>query len=148
MKSKNKELLKKLESSKIGGGIDKIKAQHKKGKLSARERIEILLDKNSFEEIGGLVTHRSTNFGLDKIKFLQRKGVDIGRVTPEEAIINISKTFSDTSQPQTAQSKLMQVTWLYNLLSLTDKNRNKFLTDMIYLAEKAGRRFGPYAKLY
>ena len=85
---------------------------------------------------------------LDKIKFLQRKGVDIGRVTPEEAIINISKTFSDTSQPQTAQSKLMQVTWLYNLLTLTVKNRNKFLTDMIYLAEKAGRRFGPYAKLY
>ena len=42
----------------------------------------------------------------------------------------------------------MQVTWLYNLLTLTVKNRNKFLTDMIYLAEKAGRRFGPYAKLY
>ena len=85
---------------------------------------------------------------LDKIQFLQRKGVDIGKVTPEEAIINISKTFSDTSQPQTAQSKLMQVTWLYNLLTLTVKNRNKFLTDMIYLSEKAGRRFGPYAKLY
>ena len=81
-------------------------------------------------------------------QFLERKGVDIGRVTPEEAIINISKTFSDTSQPQTAQSKLMQVTWLYNLLTLTVKNRNKFLTDMIYLSEKSGRRFGPYAKLY
>ena len=76
-----------------------------------------------------------------------RKGVDIGRVTPEEAIINISKTFSDTSQPQTAQSKLMQVTWLYNLLTLTDKNRNKFLTDMIYLIEKAGRRFRPLRKI-
>ena len=49
---------------------NELKAQHKKGKLTARERIEVLLDENSFEEIGGLVTHSSTNFGLDKTKFL------------------------------------------------------------------------------
>jgi len=85
---------------------------------------------------------------LKMITFLKKKGVDIGKVTPEEAIINIEKTFSDTSQPQTANSKLMQITWLYNLLSLKEKDRNKMLTDMIYLAEKAGRRYGPYGKLY
>lgn len=54
----------------LGGGQDKIDAQHKKGKLSARERIEILLDKGSFEEIGKLVTHRSHEFGLEKQRVL------------------------------------------------------------------------------
>ena len=67
---KNQELEEKLAASKIGGGQKRIDAQHQKGKLTARERIELLLDTNSFEEIGGLVTHRSTNFGLDKTKFL------------------------------------------------------------------------------
>ena len=67
---KNKELEKKVAESKIGGGKERIEAQHKKGKLTARERLELLLDTNSFEEIGGLVTHRSTNFGLEKTKFL------------------------------------------------------------------------------
>ena len=67
---KNRELEKKVAESKIGGGQQRIDAQHKKGKLTARERLELLLDTNSFEEIGGLVTHRSTNFGLEKSKFL------------------------------------------------------------------------------
>tara|TARA_B100001094_G_scaffold301477_1_gene327807 strand:+ start:1 stop:1536 length:1536 start_codon:yes stop_codon:yes gene_type:complete len=67
---KNKELEKKIAESKLGGGQQRIDAQHKKGKLTARERLELLLDTNSFEEIGGLVTHRSTNFGLEKNKFL------------------------------------------------------------------------------
>lgn len=52
-----------------GGGDKRIEAQHKKGKLTARERLHFLLDEGSFQEIGQLVTHRSTNFGLDKQKF-------------------------------------------------------------------------------
>ena len=67
---KNEKLEEKLKESKLGGGQDRIDAQHKKGKLTARERLELLLDSNSFEEIGGFVTHRSTNFGLEKTKFL------------------------------------------------------------------------------
>ena len=67
---KNEKLKDKLKESKLGGGQKRIDAQHKKGKLTARERLELLLDSNSFEEIGGLVTHRSTNFGLEKTKFL------------------------------------------------------------------------------
>ncbi|MBD01124.1 MAG: methylmalonyl-CoA carboxyltransferase [Crocinitomicaceae bacterium] len=67
---KNEKLKDKLKESKLGGGQKRIDAQHKKGKLTARERLELLLDRNSFEEIGGLVTHRSTNFGLEKTKFL------------------------------------------------------------------------------
>ena len=54
----------------LGGGEKRIEAQHAKGKLTARERISLLLDPGTFEELGMLVTHRSTNFGLDKQKFL------------------------------------------------------------------------------
>jgi len=68
--AKNKLLSDKIAESKLGGGEKRIEAQHAKGKLTARERVELLLDTNSFEEIGGLVTHRSTNFGLEKTKIL------------------------------------------------------------------------------
>ncbi len=68
--SKTEALDKKIAESKLGGGEKRIEAQHKKGKLTARERIHFLMDKGSFEEIGAFVTHRSTNFGLDKSKFL------------------------------------------------------------------------------
>jgi propionyl-CoA carboxylase beta chain len=54
----------------LGGGEKRIEAQHAKGKLTARERISLLLDPDTFEELGMLVTHRSSNFGLDKQKFL------------------------------------------------------------------------------
>ena len=54
----------------LGGGQDRIDAQHKKGKLTARERIHLLLDENSFEEIGKFVMHRSKDFGLDKQYYL------------------------------------------------------------------------------
>lgn len=60
----------KLAESKLGGGESRIKAQHEKGKLTARERIDFLVDEGSFVEIGALVSHRSTNFGLDKQVFL------------------------------------------------------------------------------
>ncbi len=71
MDKKKIEILKqKIEEAKKGGGEERIKAQHKKGKLTARERIHFLLDEGSFEEIGMLVTHRSKNFGLDKQIFL------------------------------------------------------------------------------
>ncbi len=60
----------KIKESKLGGGDKRIESQHKKGKLTARERLHFLLDQGSFEEIGAMVMHRSTNFGLDKQKFL------------------------------------------------------------------------------
>ncbi len=70
MSDKFTNLEEKIAQAKLGGGEARIAAQHKKGKLTARERIHFLLDKGSFEEIGMLVTHRSTNFGLDKQQFL------------------------------------------------------------------------------
>ncbi len=54
----------------VGGGEKRIAKQHEKGKLTARERIDLLLDKGSFQEIGKFVTHRSTDFGMEKQKIL------------------------------------------------------------------------------
>jgi propionyl-CoA carboxylase beta chain len=70
MESKIKALELKKQEALLGGGEKRIAAQHKKGKLTARERITILMDEGSFEEIGMLVTHRSNDFGLDKEKYL------------------------------------------------------------------------------
>jgi len=56
--------------AKLGGGEKRIERQHEKGKLTARERVELLLDHGSFEEIGMLVRHRSTDFGMEKMRFL------------------------------------------------------------------------------
>src|SRR5210317_2526830 len=63
-------LSQKREQTLQGGGEKRIEAQHKKGKLTARERINLLLDENSFEEIGNMVTHRSTDFGMGSQKIL------------------------------------------------------------------------------
>ncbi|MBK7965075.1 MAG: acyl-CoA carboxylase subunit beta [Bacteroidetes bacterium] len=63
-------LQQKQEEALKGGGDNRIAAQHKRGKLTARERLHFLLDDGSFEEIGMLVTHRSVEFGLDKEKYL------------------------------------------------------------------------------
>lgn len=69
MKEKIEDLNARLKESTLGGGAKRIEAQHSKGKLTARELVLYLLDEGSFEEIGALVTHRSTLFGLDKTKF-------------------------------------------------------------------------------
>ena len=70
MEQSFEKLARKNTEAMLGGGQDKIDAQHKKKKLTARERIEILLDKGSFEEIGRFVTHRSSEFGLEKQRIL------------------------------------------------------------------------------
>jgi propionyl-CoA carboxylase beta chain len=54
--------------ARLGGGEKRIAAQHAKGKLTARERIELLMDKGSFEEFDMFVEHRSTEFGMDRQK--------------------------------------------------------------------------------
>jgi len=68
--AKEQQLHEKRQALQQGGGAERIDKQHQQGKLSARERISLLLDENSFQEIGAFVEHRSTNFGLDKQKFL------------------------------------------------------------------------------
>ena len=68
-KSKTETLRRKIEEGKLGGGPARNEAQHKKGKLTARERIALLLDPGSFEEIGALVLHRTKDFGMEDQQF-------------------------------------------------------------------------------
>jgi RNA polymerase primary sigma factor len=56
----------------LGGGVDKIEKQHESGKMTARERIEMLLDKGTFVELDKLMVHRCTNYGMDKNNFSQK----------------------------------------------------------------------------
>jgi acetyl-CoA carboxylase carboxyltransferase component len=67
---KVKELIKLREQARLGGGQKRIDSQHQKGKYTARERIAMLLDEGSFEEFDMFVTHRCTNFGMEKSTFL------------------------------------------------------------------------------
>ena len=65
-----KALIELREKARLGGGQKRIDSQHQKGKYTARERIAMLLDEGSFEEFDMFVTHRCTNFGMDKTTFL------------------------------------------------------------------------------
>ena len=76
MEEKIQELREMVEKAKLGGGMEKIEKQHKRGKLTARERIEKLLDPNSFVELDPFVAHRCTEFDMDK-----RRGPGDGVVT-------------------------------------------------------------------
>jgi len=66
VKEKIEQLSNLKEKAKLGGGAERIKGQHEKGKLTARERIELLVDEGSFEEVDMFVKHRAIDFGLDK----------------------------------------------------------------------------------
>lgn len=70
IEEKIKQLLDKRELAKLGGGQKRIDSQHKKGKLTARERIDLLLDEGSFEEFDMFVEHRCTDFGIEKETYL------------------------------------------------------------------------------
>src|SRR5215510_15018668 len=71
-KATMKDILEKLEErrgrARAGGGEARIDAQHKRGKLTARERLELLMDKGSFEEFDMFVEHRSAEFGMEKTR--------------------------------------------------------------------------------
>ncbi len=68
MKHVIEELEKRRANARLGGGQTRIDAQHKRGKLTARERIELLMDDHSFEEFDMFVEHRCTDFGMEKTK--------------------------------------------------------------------------------
>ncbi|MFL7893951.1 MAG: acyl-CoA carboxylase subunit beta [Anaerolineales bacterium] len=67
---KIEDLRSRKAKGRLGGGEERIAAQHKRGRLTARERIDLLLDKGSFREIDAFAVHRTNNFGLDKQKYL------------------------------------------------------------------------------
>src|SRR6185436_16116182 len=87
-------LEKRREEARLGGGKARIEAQHKRGKLTARERIELILDKGSFEEFDMFVEHRSNEFGMEKSK-IPGDGVVTGWGTVNgRAVYLFSKDFT------------------------------------------------------
>ncbi|MDX1350110.1 MAG: carboxyl transferase domain-containing protein, partial [Putridiphycobacter sp.] len=88
MTSKLDLLQSKIDTAKQGGGEKRIKSQHSKGKLTARERIELLLDEGSFEEYDMFVTHRSHDFGLEKQQYLS-DGVVTGHGTIDGRVVYV-----------------------------------------------------------
>src|SRR5690606_38262033 len=69
--NREKEILQqKIEASRMGGGQERIDRQHEQGKLTARERIQYLLDPGSFEEFARFVTHRTSDFGMGDRKIV------------------------------------------------------------------------------
>ena len=105
------ELISFREQAKMGGGQKRIDSQHKKGKLTARERIEMLLDEGSFEEFDMFVKHRCTNFGIDKESYFG-DGVVTGYGTIDGRLYMSSRRtspssavrFPKPSQPKSARS--------------------------------------------
>ena len=85
---KIQELLKLREEAKLGGGQKRIDSQHKKGKYTARERIDMLLDEKSFEEFDMFVSHRCVDFGLEKETYLS-DGVVTGYGTIDGRLVYV-----------------------------------------------------------
>jgi len=87
-----KEILAELEKrrgvARLGGGQKRIDAQHERGKLTARERLDVLLDEDSFEELDMFVEHRGTEFGMDKLK-IPGDGVVTGSGTINGRIVYV-----------------------------------------------------------
>ena len=108
---KTKKLLDRKKSALLGGGEKRIEAQHAKGKLTARERLELLLDKNSFEEFDMFVHHRCTNFGMDA-QHPDGDGVVTGRGTIDGRIVYVYAqdfTVSGGSLSKTMSEKICKV---------------------------------------
>lgn len=88
IEQKIKELLDKRVEAKLGGGEKRIENQHAKGKFTARERIEMLLDEGSFEEFDMFVTHRTRDFGLEDQLYLG-DGVVTGHGTIDGRVVYV-----------------------------------------------------------
>lgn len=82
------QLLDTREEAKLGGGEKRIAVQHEKGKLTARERIEMLLDEGSFEEFDMFVTHRTSDFGLEN-QLIMGDGVVTGHGTIDGRVVYV-----------------------------------------------------------
>ncbi len=111
MQEKINELLKKREQARIGGGEKRIEKQHSQGKFTARERILMFLDEGSFEEFDMFVTHRCTNFGLEKDKYLS-DGVVTGYGTVDGRLVYVfSQDFTTFggSLSETVANKICKV---------------------------------------
>ncbi len=104
-------LVERRENAKLGGGEKRIEAQHSKGKMTARERLAMLLDEGSFEEFDMFVQHRCTNFGMEKTKF-DGDGVVTGMGTVDGRLVYVYAqdfTVNGGSMSETMAQKICKV---------------------------------------
>ena len=81
------------------------------------------------------------------IRDLQKKGVTFGRGEDVDKMLD-TLLFLFNEEPWVANSKLQQITWLYQVMSLSQKERNRFATDLVFLSKKEGKEYGPFGKVY
>ena len=108
---KIKELVSRRKEAKLGGGEKRIEAQHAKGKLTARERLALLLDEGSFEEFGMFVKHRCTNFGMENSR-PDGDGVVTGTGTIDGRIVYVYAqdfTVAGGSMSETMAQKICRI---------------------------------------
>ena len=108
---KIKELVDRRKTARQGGGQKRIEAQHAKGKLTARERIDMLLDNGSFEEFDMFVRHRCTNFGMENTRF-DGDGVVTGMGTIDGRLVYVAAqdfTVTGGSMSETMAGKICKV---------------------------------------
>ncbi len=109
--NKIQELVERRTKARLGGGAKRIDAQHQKGKLTARERLDQLLDPGSFEEFDMFVQHRCTNFGMEKSKF-DGDGVLTGMGTIDGRLVYVFAqdfTVNGGSMSETMAQKICKV---------------------------------------
>jgi acetyl-CoA carboxylase carboxyltransferase component len=108
---KIRELVERREKARMGGGLKRIDAQHQKGKLTARERLALLLDEGSLEEFDMFVQHRCTNFGMEKTRY-DGDGVVTGMGTIDGRLVYVAAqdfTVSGGSMSETMAMKITKV---------------------------------------
>lgn len=108
---KIKELVAKREKARLGGGEAAIEKQHARGKYTARERIEMLVDKGSFEEYDMFKLHRCHNFGMEKKQFLG-DGVVAGSATIDGRLVYLYAqdfTVNGGSLSETMSQKICKI---------------------------------------
>ena len=108
---KIQELVERRAEASLGGGAERIEAQHKKGKLTARERLALLLDEGSFEEFDQFVQHRCTNFGMEK-SHIDGDGVVTGQGTIDGRLVYVFAqdfTVNGGSLSKTMSEKICKV---------------------------------------
>ena len=147
IKTKIRELVEKRGVARLGGGEKRIDSQHAKNKLTARERIEILLDEGSFEEFDMFVTHRTTAFGMDKEKYYG-DGVVTGRGTIDGRIVYVA------AQDFTIFGGSLSETFALKICKVMDQAM-KVGAPMIALNDSGGARIqegvrslGGYAEIF
>jgi len=116
------------------------------GKLMSENRMSFVNNHNNYPKNAKQFQAQKNNYKKIFAK-LRSSGVDTG-ITAESIFIKNITAGLNSKKPHVATAKLMEMDFLYSLVSLPKKKRDAFMTDMVFIAAKKGQRFGPFGKLY